>query len=62
LLKSDARILIERQSKAKNAIYINGHQYYGYLNGTDVMSWALPDAKLIAEHKLSSNIQNLSQD
>ena len=47
LLLSDARVLIERQSKAKNSIYLNGHPYYGYFNGTDVLNWTLPKVKNI---------------
>ena len=43
-LQSDARVLIERQSKAKNSIYLNDHPYYGYFNGTDVLKWTLPKA------------------
>lgn len=52
LLKSDSRILIERESKAKNSIYLNGHPYYGYLNGTDVLNWAVPMAQNITHEPI----------
>jgi hypothetical protein len=54
LLQSDARVLIERQSKAKNSIYLNGHPYYGYFNGTDVLQWTLPKANNIRPESFDS--------
>jgi len=56
LLHNDARVLIERQSKAKNSIYVNGHPYYGYFNGTDVLEWTLPKAKNVVPEKLDFQV------
>lgn len=54
-LSKDARMLIERNTTAKNSIYINGEMYHGYLNGQDVSSWLLPNRLFVPDNKQQAN-------